>query len=128
MKATVLLILVLLAYTSLSVICPNTRLEYFSRFSLGRQDELNRTFTAISKNLTIPNVTWNSTPSDKYTIGDYNIHWRYVDNNQKANITGQDTVIVWGGHLRVDVSFNWTRTGSVTRNGTGNATANTDPI
>ena len=51
-----------------------------------------------------------------------------MDNNQKANITGQDTVIVWGGHLRVDVSFNWTRTGSVTRNGTGNATANTDPI
>lgn len=128
MRPATLLILTLLSYSSLALICNNTRMEFFSHFSLGRQDELNRTFTAIGKNLTIPNITYVATPTATYSIGNYSVHWRYIDNNQKANVTGQDTVIVWGGHLRVDVNFNWTRNGSVSKNGSGFASASSDII
>ena len=40
--------------TVLGLYCPNTRLEYFSKYGLGKQDEFNRTFIAIAKNLTVP--------------------------------------------------------------------------
>ena len=105
MKA-LLLILVLLAYSSNALFCPKTRLEFFSHFSLGKQDELNRTFTAIAKNVTFPEVIFNSTATERYRLGDYNVTWRYIDSNQKANVSSHDTVIVWGGHLRVDVASN----------------------
>jgi hypothetical protein len=103
-------------------------LEFFSHFSLGKQDELNRTFTAIAKNVTFPEVIFNSTATERYRLGDYNVTWRYIDSNQKANVSSHDTVIVWGGHLRVDVAFNWSLTGSSARNGTGRAYANTEKI
>lgn len=124
MKA-ILLILGVLVSSTFAVLCPKNRLEFFSHFSLGKQDELNRTFDSIAKNLTFPEVVFNATANARYRIGDYNLTWRYVDTNQKANVSRQDTVIVYGGHLRLDVNFNWNLVGSASRNGTGTATART---
>lgn len=124
-----LLILSLLTVSTVSVVlCEQNRLEFFSHYSLGRQDELNRTFTSISKNITFPEVIYNSSAQDTYRVGDYNITWRYIDTNQKANTSGHDTVIVWGGHLRVDVNFNWKLTGSASRSGNGSATGYSDVL
>ena len=53
MKA-ILLILGVLVGSTFAVLCPKNRLEFFSHFSLGKQDELNRTFDSIAKNLTFP--------------------------------------------------------------------------
>lgn len=124
-----LLILSLLAVSTVSVVlCDKNRLEFFSHYSLGRQDELNRTFTAISKNLTFPDVVYSPSETETYKIGDYKITWRYLDTNQKANTSGHDTVFVWGGHLRVDVNFNWKLTGSASRSGEGSATGYSDVL
>lgn len=78
--------------------------------------------------MTFPEVVFNATENARYRIGDYNVVWRYIDTNQKANVSRQDTVIVYGGHLRLDVSFNWSLVGSAARNGTGTASARTETI
>jgi len=87
---------------------------------------LNRTFTAISKNITIPEVVYNYSETARYRVGDYNLTYRYLDTNQKSNATGHDTVIVYGGRLRVDVAFNWNVSGTVNKSGTGAANAISD--
>lgn len=32
---------------------------------------------------------------------------------------GNDTIVVSGGRVEVDITFNWTKTNVITRNGTG---------
>lgn len=66
-------------------------------------------------------VTFNSSEVVSFTISNVNPSFYYRDSKQKAVIRGEDTIIIDGGFLEVDFTFNWSKTQIVTRNGTGSA-------
>ena len=100
------------------------------KYTLGKQDELNRTFTHIQESIKeIGNVTYNATPSTSYFIYNTRPKFFYRDSKQQAAILGNDTITIFGGRVEVDVTFNWSKTTSViTRNGSGSAFALSDMI
>lgn len=75
--------------------CNSTHLEYFSEYYLGRQDELNKTFTKIQEKIqTLNNVTWRVNDTFSYIIGGIKPKFAYLDTKQRADIVGHDTVII----------------------------------
>jgi hypothetical protein len=53
----------------------------------------------------------------------YNIKpiFYYIDSKQKATIKGNDTILIDGGFLQVDLTFNWTSKGVISIDGFGSA-------
>lgn len=99
------------------------------RYTLGKQDELNRTFTYIQEKIKeIGNITFNSTPSTQYSIFNARPTFYYLDSKQKASILGNDTIVIYGGMVEAVINFEWTKTTVITRNGTGVADGKSDMI
>lgn len=93
--------------------CNSSSFEFTSHYSLGKQDELNRTFTKIQKNL--PQLDYNHTFADTnstYSITNFTSVFRYLDTSQRSEIMDNDTILVMDGYLRLDFSFNWSKRGS----------------
>lgn len=85
-------------------------MNYVSRFTLGKQDELNRTFTKIQEKLnTLNNLVYKTAMGAEYQITDVKLAYRYRDSKQKAEFRGQDVIIISGGVVEMQCSFNWTR-------------------
>ena len=113
-----------------AVECDASHFELVGKYTLGKQDELNRTFTHMQESIKeIGNVTWSPIPTVTYRIFNTRPTFFYRDSKQKADILGNDTIVVYGGRLEVDVTFNWSKTTSViTRNGSGSAYGLSDMI
>jgi len=83
---------------SLSLNCNISHFDFVSRYSLGKQDELNRTFTKMQSIITtLPNVTFSNNNSI-YTIYNTNTTFIYRDSMQRAVVTG-NTIVIDGGIL-----------------------------
>lgn len=109
--------------------CPASHFDLIGKYTLGKQDELNRTFTYLGAKITeIGNITFNSTPTTQYTIFNTKPRFFYRDSQQKADVLGNDTIVVYGGKLEVDITFSWTKTQVITRNGTGSCFGLSDMI
>lgn len=109
--------------------CSASHFDLVGRYTLGKQDELNRTFTYLQQKITeIGNITFNTTPTTSYSIFNAKPTFYYRDSKQQAKILGNDTIVVYGGKLEADISFQWTKTNVITRNGTGMAFGLSDII
>ena len=107
--------------------CHDTHMEFFSEYSLGKQDELNKTFTKIQDRVTTLNsVKWVANDSATYYIEDMKPKFFYIDSKQSAEILGNDTIIIKGGVLLATIDFTWRRTGYTEVRGTGRAAGKTD--
>ncbi len=109
--------------------CAASHFDLIGSYTLGKQDELNRTFTYIQGKITeIGNITFNTTPTTSYSIYNAKPTFYYRDSNQKADIMGNDTIVIYGGKLEADITFQWSKTNVITRNGTGMAFGLSDMI
>jgi hypothetical protein len=91
---------------------------------------LNRTFDKIGEKLSqINNVTWTVNDTASYTIFDVDPVFYYRDSKQKAEIVGNDTILIDGGYLEVDLNFKWIRFGgSANKTGTGKVMGLSDEV
>lgn len=64
------------------------------------------------------NVTWRVNDTVIYKIYEANPTFYYRDSKQKAEIVGNDTIVIDGGYVEVQINFKWSREGSGPRNGT----------
>ena len=79
--------------------CNFSQFDFFSEYTLGKQNELNDTFTLLNERVgVLPDVTYNS--SDllfRYVIGSVKSSFYYIDSKQKATIIGNDLIFINGG-------------------------------
>lgn len=115
-KSLILLAILCLASGVIAEECNNTHLEFFSQYTLGKHEELNRTFTALQPKINVKDVTWKKNDSATYTISEVKTTFFFRDSKQKAEIMGNDQVIVSGGDVVVRLDFNWKK-GNLTGNG-----------
>lgn len=127
---TVLLLLLLCLPAAFCIQCNASHFDFIGNYSLGKQDELNKTFIKIQEKITtLANVTYNATETTAYTIFNTKPVFYYRDSKQRAEITGNDTIIISGGFLEVDLTFDWQRTSlTLNRTGTGAAFGLSDNI
>lgn len=128
--ASALLLLVLCLPLAGAVQCEATHFDFIGKYTLGQQDELNKTFTKIQEKITsLPNVTFVVNDTTNYTIFNAKPTFFYRDSKQRAEIAGNDTIIITGGRLEADIDFEWKRTSIVlNRTGTGSAFGLSDNI
>lgn len=124
-----LLILLCLPLTQ-SAACNSTHFDFIGSYTLGKQDELNKTFTKIQDKITVlPEATFVVNETTSYTIFNARPTFYYRDSKQRAEITGNDTIIITGGRLEADLVFDWKRTSAVlNRTGSGAAFGLSDSI
>lgn len=88
---TLLAILVLLTVlgTALRADCPETHFDFRSGFTLGRQDELNKTFGKMEKTIThLDDVSYHPNDTLTFTISKAKPTFVYLDTKQRATIRG----------------------------------------
>ena len=103
-----LVVLVLLVCLPMgqSVQCQATHFDFIGKYTLGKQDELNRTFTKIQEKIPVlPNATFVVNETTTYTIFNAQPTFYYRDSKQQAEIAGNDTIIITGGKLEADLTF-----------------------
>ena len=128
LTTTVLLFILLLQVTN-AVQCSATHFDFIGKYTIGKQDELNRTFTKIQEKITsLANATFNSSGTTTFTIFNTKPVFYYRDSKQKADIFGNDTIIIEGGQLEVDLTFEWEKKSLITTSGTGAAFGLSNPI
>lgn len=109
--------------------CNDTHMDYFSEYSLGKQDELNKTFTKIGEKVTsINSVTWKVNETSTFWIENIKPTFFYIDSKQKAEITGNDTIVIDGGYLQATLDFTWRKSDGAVRSGTGKAVGISDEV
>jgi hypothetical protein len=125
----VLILGLLILQTTMAADCNASHFDFIGSYSLGKQDELNRTFTKIQEKVTLlSNVSFNSSNTTLYTIFNAKPIFSYRDSTQKAEITGNNTIIIKEGFVSVDISFQWVKKSIVPRNGTGSASGRSNNI
>lgn len=113
----------LLLPQGLSASCNASQMSFVSRYSLGKQDELNHTFAKIQEKLTTLNeITYQDPKGADYKISNLRPTFYYRDSKQKASFRGEDVIIIDGGILEVNLVFTWTKSLVIITNGTGSAT------
>jgi hypothetical protein len=96
----ILICLQLLLSLAATLACNATHLNFISKYSLGKQDELNRTFTKIQEKLpTLNNITYSAPSGADYKIFGIQLKYYYRDSGQKATFRGEDVIIIDGGDL-----------------------------
>lgn len=122
-SALCLLLLVVAVLGQEDKACNASHFDLIGTYTLGKQDELNRTFTIIQGRIKeIGNITFNTTPTTSYSIFNAKPTFFYRDSRQTAKILGNDTIVISGGKLEASITFQWSKTISmITRNGTGGA-------
>lgn len=125
-----LVVLIIAALTVCQALqCNTTHFNFLGKYSLGKQDELNRTFTHMQERITVlDNVTYTVNDSTSYTIFNTKPLFYYRDSNQTAEVLGNDTVVVTGGRLDVEFTFEWVKKSLISKNGTGRAGGVSDII
>ena len=91
--------------------CDANQYEFRGTYSLGKQDELNRTFTKI-QNLTYYLMNVNKTGGDniRYAIYSAKPHFTYKDSKQKAQVINNNTIAISGGRVETEIIFQWDKT------------------
>lgn len=112
-----------------TVECNASTMNFVSRFSLGKQDEFNRTFTKIQSKLqSLPGINYSSPNGANYSIMNIKPSYYYRDSKQKATSSGEDTIVLEGGYAEVDLTFEWKIASFTTTNGTGSAAGLSDEL
>lgn len=115
-------LIILLVKGIYSLNCGPSVFDFTGTYTIGKQDELNRTFAKIQEKLpALPSITYNTSSTISYNINNATATFYYRDSKQKAEILGNNTIVVEGGQLEVDFTFNWSKKSLITRNGTGAA-------
>lgn len=70
---------------------------------------------------TLNNVSYNSSAFVTFIIYNVNPTFYYRDTKQKAIIRGNNTLVVDGGVLEVDFTFNWTTKEMIPKSGWASA-------
>lgn len=92
---TTVVILILFLQVANAVQCSATHFDFIGKYTIGKQDELNRTFTKIQEKITaLGNASYNSSGSTSFTIFNTKPVFYYRDSKQKADIFGNDTIII----------------------------------
>lgn len=124
-----ILIATILVTISQQVDCNSTHFEFYSQFSLGKQQQLNRTFDQILPYIKIPTITYKASDFLSFNLTDFKIRFSYLDSNQKSIIIGRDTIGVYGGKLEINVDFKWVAINMIANyNGTASAKLVSDDI
>lgn len=124
MKLILLLIITLLSATAFKD-CNFTQFDFFSHFSLGQLDELNRTFEGVNQKMQrLPDVTLTN-GAIKYVVSPVKAGFKYLDGRQTAEVIGNDIIFIKGGKAETNVDFYWSKNDN---RGVGSAICVTDPI
>lgn len=84
MRISILILLLGLCAITFSADCNFTHYEFFSRYSLGKQDEANRTFEDIKTLIKIPEVNFTNNESTKFILSDIKHSFFYLDSKQES--------------------------------------------
>lgn len=86
--------------------CPASHFDFVGKYALGKQDEVNKTFTKIlEKFQPLPNITYNTSDSTYTIFNAKPSSFFYRDSEQKANVLGNDTIVIYGGRLEAILTF-----------------------
>lgn len=120
-----LVILLSLFFSGRPEECPQSHLDLFTTYSLGKQDELNRTFIHIEEKIgTLDEVKYTGQNPNTYKITGIQPKFKYFDGRQESSIASNDTIVVSGGVVDVYMDFTWSKQGITTNiTGTGSAFA-----
>mgnify|MGYP000939309576 FL=1 len=102
-----LLVVLLVAAVSTQTDPAINSMTYINDFALGRQTDLNETFDAIAKKLTIPDITYTERIGKTYRIYDLQPVFYVIDSKQTATFTVMNQVNVSGATVRINYKFNW---------------------
>jgi hypothetical protein len=127
MKLVIVLIIIALVPIQTFQDCNFTQFDFFSRFSLGQMDELNRTFEGVNKKMgVLPDIEAKSNSTFfTYRISATKANFKYLDGKQTAEVIGNDIVFIKGGKAETFLNFNWSKD---QQQGTGTAYCLTDSI
>lgn len=74
------------------------------------------------------NVSFRVNDSVTYVIYDANPTFYYRDTKQKAEIVGNDTIVIEGGMAEVTINFKWQKIGMGSKSGTATVFGLSDEI
>lgn len=124
MKLLLLLIITLLNAHAFKD-CNFTQFDFFSHFSLGQLDELNRTFEGVNKKMPVlPDVTLKN-GSITYVVTRPKAVFKYLDGRQTVEVIGNDVIYISGGRAETYLDFSWSKNDI---RGIGSALCLTDTI
>jgi len=124
-----LVYLQLLLATAAALACNATHMNFASRFTLGKQDELNRTFNKIQDKIaTLPDFNYRTPDAADYTISAIRLTYQYRDSKQRAQFRGENVIVIDGGVGEIQCSFNWVRKAISNANGSIVAVGLTDDL
>jgi hypothetical protein len=106
---SLLLSLSLLAVLAMGTECNASQMGFVSQFSLGKQDEFNRSFAKVQRNLGVLRGAQVLNNSYQYSIINITAAFYYRDSHQKATFRGQDVIFIDGGYAEVDLTFSWSK-------------------
>lgn len=101
-------ILILLPFISVSTAECNssTHLDVFTKYSLGQNDEMNKTFDKIQDKVKLlDNVSYTSNGTIKFNIHSIKPNFFFFDAKQKVDIIHNDTIIIHDGRVDVRLPF-----------------------
>jgi hypothetical protein len=82
---TAILLLLLCLPAVLAVQCDASHFDFIGKYTLGKQDELNRTFIKVQEKIpSLPNVTFQVTETTTYTIFNTKPTFAYLDSKQRS--------------------------------------------
>ena len=121
------LILLMIYYSYAFKDCNFSQFDFISRYSLGKQDELNMTFAIVNKKMDITkqNVSFQDDKKNMYKIFDSVAKYTYIDSKQRAQVVGLDIIYIKGGVAQVSLNYDWSKNG---KNGLGTAVCYADSI
>ena len=61
----------------------------------------------MSANIKLKDIVYASNSFTNFTIQPASLLFQYYDSKQKAEIMGNDTILIDGGYVEVVVDFNW---------------------
>ena len=61
----------------------------------------------MSNNIKLNDIVYASNSFTNFTIQPANLVFQYYDSKQKAEIMGNDTILIDGGYVEVTMDFNW---------------------
>lgn len=107
--------------------CNASQMNFISTFSLGKQDEFNRTFTQLQQHITtIPEINYSAPNKFNYTLWDIRPRFYYRDSKQRVDFKAGNILIVSGGSLEIQLLFQWNKQGTSRVSGTGSASGLSD--
>jgi hypothetical protein len=89
--------------------CPINVLTYFSGYTLGRQHDLNKTFTVLQTLVKVPSFEYSPKAETHYTIEDMNINFFILNSKEQSEFTAMNHQRIHGAVLRFNYNFTWVK-------------------